>query len=232
MSGKDITLTAADGGSFGAYLTIPSNVAPAVVVLQEIFGLSPFIRGVCDRLAEAGFLAIAPDLFWRQERGVQLNSDDPAARERGLKLVQALDEGQAVKDAAAALMYVRSLQQCTGKVAALGYCLGGKLAYLMAARTSIDAAVSYYGTGIHAALAEASNIRAPLLMHTGAEDPLCPPPAQQELARVLSAVSHVTLRTHRGVGHAFARRGSAAYSAAAAETADAETLTFLTRNLR
>jgi carboxymethylenebutenolidase len=234
LSDKDITLNAADGGSFGAYLAGPGNVpaAPAVVVLQEIFGLSPFIRDVCDRLAQAGFLAIAPDLFWRQERGVQLNSDDPAARERGMKLLRGLDEARAVEDAAAALAYVRSLKQCTGKVAALGYCLGGKLAYLMAASTSIDAAVSYYGTGIHAALAEASKISTPLLLHIAAEDALCPPPAQQEIARALGGISRVTLRTHQGVGHAFARRGSAAYIAAAAEAADAETLSFLARNLR
>jgi len=202
------------------------------VVLQEIFGLSTFVRGVCDEFAQAGYLTIAPDLFWRQVPNLQLDSDTPADRERGMRLMQRLDERLAMEDAAAAMTYLRSLPQCTGKVGAVGYCLGGKLAYLMAARTKLDAAVSYYGVGIQNGLDDAGNIHVPLLLHIAADDQLCPPPAQEEIRRVLGAVQGVTIHTHAGVGHAFARRGSAAYKAQAARTADTETMTFLSHFLR
>ena len=217
MTARNVILRAADGGPFDAYRATPSKVpAAGIIVLQEIFGVNAFVRSVCDELAAAGFLAVAPDLFWRQERNVNLSSETPEGRERGLKLMHGLNENLAVSDATDALAYMRSLRECTGKVGVLGYCLGGKLAYLMAARAQVDVAVSYYGVGIHSVLNEASDIRAPMLLHIAAEDQLCPPPAQEQIHRALSAVPNVTLRTHQGVGHAFARKGSAAANAAVA----------------
>ena len=233
MAGKDVSVRATDGGAFGAYLAEPDRTtAPGIVVLQEIFGVNAFVRGVCDGLAQAGYIAIAPDLFWRQAPGVELDSDDPGARDRAMKLMQGLDEPLALSDIAAAAAHLRTLPQGSGKVGAVGYCLGGKLAYLAAARTNVDAAVSYYGVGIQGALGEAGGIHAPLLLHIAADDPLCEPPAQQAIADALGAAPGVRIVTHPGVGHAFARLGSTAYRASAAAAADAETMTHFDRFLR
>jgi carboxymethylenebutenolidase len=231
-TGKYVIVRTTDGGSFRSYFAAPEAIpAPGVIVLQEIFGVSTFVRGVCDDLAHAGYAAIAPDLFWRQEPNVQLDSDIPADRERAVKLMHGLDEPLAVEDAAAAVAYLRSQQHCTGKVGALGFCLGGKLAYLLAARTNLDAAVSYYGVGIQKALGEAGKLRVPLLLHIAADDQMCPPEAQQEIGRALGTLPMVTIFTHDGVGHAFAREGSAAYKSAAAQSAKVETESFLATHL-
>jgi carboxymethylenebutenolidase len=176
MSGQDVSVRAANGAEFTAFLTVPaarseSTRAPAVLVLQEIFGVNAFVRGVCDRLADAGFIAIAPDLFWRQEPGIQLSESD---LEPALRLLQGLDQEEAISDCSDAVAYVRALPNCSGRVGAVGYCLGGKLAYLMAMRSKVAAAVSYYGVGIEGVLDEANARTAPLLLHIAADDALCP----------------------------------------------------------
>src|ERR1700730_11498016 len=190
MSGHDISVTAGSGAEFTAFLSVPTARsqaarAPAVLVLQEIFGVNAFVRGVCDRLADAGFIAIAPDLFWRQEAGMQLSESD---LERALHLLQGLDQEEAISDCSDAVAYVRALPNCSGRVGAVGYCLGGKLAYLMAMRSNVAAAVSYYGVGIEGVLDEAKAITAPLLLHIAAEDELCPPPAQTTIHRALEDI--------------------------------------------
>ena len=127
-------------GAYSAYLCEPGRAdAPAVLVLQEIFGVTPFVKGVCEWLARNGFIALAPDLFWRQQPGVVLDESD---RDTAGKLMSGLDEELAIEDCNAALAYLRSLTTSQGSTAALGYCLGGKFAYLLAARGSVDAAVS------------------------------------------------------------------------------------------
>jgi carboxymethylenebutenolidase len=233
MSGQDVSIRAASGAEFTAFLTVPAACsrlmrAPAVLVLQEIFGVNAFVRGVCDRLADAGFIAIAPDLFWRQEAGIQLSESD---LERALRLLQGLDQEEAISDCSNAVAYVRALPNCSGRVGAVGYCLGGKLAYLMAMRSKVAAAVSYYGVGIEGVLDEAKALTAPLLLHIAADDTLCPPSAQSTIHRALEDIPGVILDTHAGVGHAFARRGGAPYVPQAAERADATTLMFLRQNL-
>ena len=233
MSGHDISVRAANGAEFTAFLTLPTERsraarAPAVLVLQEIFGVNAFVRGVCDRLADAGFIAIAPDLFWRQEAGVQLAESD---LERAIQLLQGLDQEEAISDCSDAIAYVHALPNCSGRVGAVGYCLGGKLAYLMTARSKVAAAVSYYGVGIEGVLGEAKAITAPLLLHIAAEDALCPPSAQATIHGALEEIPGVVLDTHAGVGHAFARRGGEPYVPQAAERADATTLMFLRRHL-
>lgn len=228
MAGSMVTVRSTDGKSFGAYLAgDDKQSAPGVIVLQEIFGLNPFVRGACDQFASAGFVAIAPDLFWRQQPDVQLDSETQVDREHGTRLMRGLDERLAIEDATAALAHLRSLSQCTGKVGAVGYCLGGKLAYLMAEQTNIDVAVSYYGVGIHSVLSERAIFRAPLMLHIATEDHLCPPQAQAEITRVLGGVQGVTLQFHKGAKHAFARKGSAMYSVEAAKSADSQTMAFL-----
>lgn len=217
-------------GPLPAYLCEPAaGGAPGVLVLQEIFGLTPFIKGVCERLARSGFAALAPDLFWRQEPGVVLEETE---RERAGKFMNGLDAGLALDDCDAALAHLRALPSQTGATAALGYCLGGKFAYLLATRGSVDAAISYYGVGIHALLGEAAALSVPTLLHIAAEDALCPPAAQEDILTALAVAPRpATMEVHAGVGHAFARTGSPAYREAAAARADAQTLAFLRAHL-
>lgn len=156
MSGQDITLTATDDGKFGAYLASPdSGTGAGVVVLQEIFGINKVMRDIADGLASDGYFAIVPDLFWRQEPGIQLTDQTEADWARAFELYQGFDENSGIEDAKVALAYIRSVPGCIGKVGSVGYCLGGKLAYLMATRSDTDCSVGYYGVGIEKALREA-----------------------------------------------------------------------------
>lgn len=226
MTSSTVALTSKDGGQFSAYLAVPDTAnGAAIVVLQEIFGINANIRGIADGFARAGYLAIAPDLFWRQEAGVELDPASEADRERAIALLKGFDQAHAVDDALVAAEYVKGLPGTTGKVGAVGYCLGGKLAYLLAACPGIDAAVSYYGVMIQSALDRVSDVRCQLLLHIAAADHLCPPEAQTAIADAVAPHSNrITLMHYAGVGHAFARRGSAAFDAISAERADAATL--------
>lgn len=228
MKGETITIIG-DHGALGAYLAHPPHPAPGVVVFQEIFGVNAYVRGVCDWLAQAGYAAIAPDLYRRQEPGVELAETE---RERATQLMQGLDHDLALEDGRVALRYLKSSPVSGGKVAALGFCLGGKFAYLMSTDADVAAAVSYYGVGIQAVLGEAANIRAPLLMHMGADDALCSPAAQKQITDALAPLGErVSIHVYPGVGHAFARRGGAPFNAEAAALADERTLAFLARHL-
>jgi carboxymethylenebutenolidase len=230
-----VTVTVTPGETYEAYFAAPvRRPAPGVVVLQEIFGLNDFVRGVVERLAAQGFFAIAPDLFWRQQPGIRLDSTQEADRVRARQLLSHLDEARAVLDAAAALNFLRTeVPGCSGLVGALGYCLGGKLSYLMATRTDVDAAVGYYGVGIESALSEAASTQAPTLLHLAGADQLCTPAAQASIVKALGQFSdRVQIMTHKGAGHGFARTNGTAYDAAATARADGATMAFLDRHLR
>ena len=233
MSGGYIQLAAHDGGDFKAYLALPEAPrGPVVVVLQEIFGVNRGIREVVEDFAKAGYIAIAPDLFWRQERGVELDPGKEMDRERAMALMKGFDQDLAVRDALTALAEAKLQQGANGRCAAVGYCLGGKLSYLLAARSDLRAAVSYYGVGIQGALDEARQIRGALLLHFAADDNLCPSEAQKRIADAMQPLGEkVMLRTYSGVGHAFARRGGVTFHHQMAEQADSATLSFLEAHL-
>ncbi len=221
MSGEDITLKAADGGSFGAYLSAPaSGSGPGVVVLQEIFGINRVMRDITDGLAAAGCFAIAPDLFWRQEPGIQITDKTEAEWARAFELYKGFDEALGIDDAKVALAHLRTVPGCTGKVGAVGYCLGGKLAYLMATRSDVDCSVGYYGVGIEAALDEAASIAKPLMLHIAERDGFVPADAQAAIKEKLGGNPLVTLHSYPGVDHAFARLGGEHYDKAAADLAN------------
>jgi carboxymethylenebutenolidase len=228
MPGRNVKLNAVDGGIFTGYLAEPAKAGPGLVVLQEIFGVNAYVRSVCDRFAEAGYLALAPDLFWRQEPGVQLAETD---REKASQLMGGLDLGLATADANAAAQYLRAQEKCSGPVGAVGYCLGGKLAFLMSTGLEVKAAVSYYGVGIQSLLDKVSAVNAHLLLHIAEADALCPPEAQTKIAVAVRDNPKISLVSHAGVGHAFARTGSAAFDPAAAACADSHTAAFLQRHL-
>lgn len=232
MTSSTVRLTSRDGGSFAAYLSVPTHPnGGAVVVLQEIFGINANMRSVSDDLADKGFIAIAPDLFWRQEAGVELNPGDEGDRERATALMKGMDQGLAVQDALVAAAYVRGLDGSNGKVGAVGYCLGGRLAYLLAMKAGIDAAVSYYGVAIQASLDKMGTVRVPLLLHIAEQDHLCPPDAQDAIKTAAAHGSGIEILSYSDVGHAFARRNSAALVSDAADRADAATLDLLKREL-
>src|SRR5215831_3093108 len=196
------TITSFDGGEFNAYLALPaSGSGPGIVLLQEIFGINQTMRSIADWYARRGFVVICPDLFWRQERGVQLTDQTDAEWKRAFELYQGLDEAKAVEDAACALAFLRGHPACAGKVGAVGFCLGGKLAYLLAVRHpsghraghraghgaghGADCSVGYYGVGVEKALDEAANLRNPLMLHVAQNDQYCPPEAQAEIHAAL-----------------------------------------------
>jgi carboxymethylenebutenolidase len=215
-----------DGGEFSAYLALPSGGrGPGVVVLQEIFGVNRDMRSVCDWLAGRGFVAICPDLFWRIEPGVEL---DQSERERAFGFLGKLDQAKAVEDAAAGLAFLRSHPACTGRVGTVGYCLGGRLAYLLAVRHKLEAAVGYYGVTIEKSLDEAKNLTCPLMLHIAGLDQYTPADVQ---AQIQAALSDQTLHVYPNSDHAFARKGGVHYDPAAAELADLRTIEFFVRHL-
>jgi carboxymethylenebutenolidase len=221
-----------DGGEFDAYLSLPAGgCGPGIVVLQEIFGVNQFMRDVCDWYAAHGFVAICPDLFWRQEPGVDMTDQTEAEWQKAFQLYQGLDEAKAVEDAAAALDFLRQHPACGGRVGAVGFCLGGKLAWLLSVRFKPDCAVGYYGVGIEKALNEAGGLASPLMLHIAGKDQYCPPEAQKQIHETLDANSLVTLHDYPEQDHAFGRLGGAHYDAGSAELAHLRTLEFFVLHL-
>ena len=230
----DIMIDAADHGRFSACLAEPAGQgkAPGMLVIQEIFGVNPNVRAICDDYAKNGYIALAPDLFWRQEPGVQLDSSTKEGWDRAFQFYQGFSETKGVEDLIAALAWLGKHPRLNGKIGAVGYCLGGKLAYLMATRSDADAVVGYYGVGIEGSLGEASAITKPLMLHIAEKDGFCPPEAQQKVRNGLAPITHVTVHSYPGVDHAFARKGGDHYDAAAANLADGRTAQFFSENLR
>ncbi|HEY0521992.1 MAG TPA: dienelactone hydrolase family protein [Stellaceae bacterium] len=229
----DVTIRAKDGGTFYGYLATPAGgaKAPGVVVIQEIFGVNKVMRDITDGLAAQGFTALCPDLFWRQEPGIQITDQTEAEWARAFELYKGFDIAKGVDDLAATLDFLRAHPSCTGKVGAVGYCLGGKLAFLMATRTSIDAAVGFYAVAIDENLGEAANIKRPVMLHVAEKDQFVPPEAQTKVKQGLAGNSNVTIHSYAGMDHAFARVGGAHYDAQAAKLANQRTADFFKQHL-
>jgi len=229
--GRSTTITTKDG-TFSAYVARPSrSPAPAVVVIQEIFGVNKVMRDITDGLANQGYLAICPDLFWRIEPGVDITDKSDAEWKRAFELMNDFDVETGVGDIAATIDHIRKDAGCDGKVGAVGYCLGGQLAFLTATRTDADASVSYYGVGIENRVAEAEKLTHPLLMHIAEEDQFVPRAAQAVILAALKDHPQVEIHTYPGCDHAFAREGGAHFNAAAAKLANGRTLTFFQRTI-
>ena len=229
MSTETVTLSTADG-DFTAFLAHPAGEpAAAIVVIQEIFGVNAFVREVCERLAAQGYLAIAPDLFWRIEPGIDLTDHTDADWKRAFELYNAFNVDAGVRDIAATIDWARP--NSSGKVGAIGFCLGGLLAYLTATRTDSDASVAYYGVGIDKFLAEADKLAAPLLLHIAEEDQFVPKEAQAQITAALKNHAHVELFSYPGRDHAFSRTGGDNYNAEDASKAAERTLAFFKKAL-
>ena len=223
------TIKSFDGDEFDAYLALPaSGYGPGIVVLQEIFGVNEYVRSVADWYAAHGFVALAPDLFWRLERGVQLTGAD---WDKAIDFYQRIDEDKAVEDSAAALNFLRAHPACNGRVGAVGFCMGGNLAYLLSTRFKPDCAVGYYGVSIEKSLNEAPSLSTPLLLHIAGADKFCPPEAQAQIHEVLGGDSLVTLHVYPEREHAFGRPSGEHYHAADAELANLRSLEFFITHL-
>jgi len=218
-------------GGMKGYLARPQAPNGAgVVVIQEIFGVNQVMRDRADDLAQQGYLALVPDLFWRLEPGVDITDRSDAEWKKALDLMNRFDIDKGVEDIKAAIDLLRTAHGAK-KVGAVGYCLGGLLAYLTATRTDADASVGYYGVNIPAFLGEAARIKKPLLLHVAAEDSFVPKPAQDAMAAGLKDNPLVTLHRYDGVDHAFARPGGKNFNQAAANLANSRTAEFFRRHL-
>lgn len=219
-------------GSFAAYVARPPvPQAPVVVVLQEIFGVNADIRATCEELAARGFIAVAPDLFWRDAPGLDLNSWSEAEWARGLALYQAYDLDRGVGDVAQVVRVARTMDGSSGRVGVIGFCLGGLMSYLVAARTPVDAAVAYYGGGIDQHLDDAEGLNTPILLHFGEDDEFISSDAQQAIHAALAGKPNVEILSYPGCSHAFARHSGTHYDAGAAAKANARTYFFLEQKL-
>lgn len=230
MSGQDVTINTADG-EFGGYLAVPGTANGAgIVVIQEIFGVNGFVRAVADSYAARGYFALAPDLFWRIEPGVQLTDKSKEEWNRAFALMNKFDTELGVKDIQAAIEHLRGEEKCA-KVGAVGYCLGGSLAYLTATRTNVDATIGYYGINIQQMLDEARSIRKPLMLHIGEKDQYVPPSAQKQIIEGLKDNPLVTIHTYPEMDHAFARLGGEHFDQANTDLANGRTATFFRQHL-
>ena len=224
--------TLAGDGSFSVYRADPAGTPKAaIVVIQEIFGVNAGIRRKCDTLAEAGYLALAPDLFWRFAAGVELDPDVEPEFQRALQLMGELDQDKAVADIEATIRAARGLLGDAGKVGVVGYCLGGRLAFMTAARTDVDASVGYYGVGIDGLLGAKHAIAHPVLLHLPEEDHFVDKDAQAAMHAGLDDHPKVTLFDYPGEDHGFATEFGERRSDEAAELADRRTADFFAANL-
>lgn len=231
MSSHKIRVTAASGGEFDAYIAEPpAGTGPGLVIIQEIFGVNHHMRSLADRYARQGFLVAVPDLFWRMEPGVELTYDDQGMK-KGLDLYANFNTNDAIADIDATVNALKNHDRCTKKVATVGFCMGGKLSYLAAARLNVDAAVSYYGGGIQDHLEEGSRIKCPAVLHYGQNDDHIPADAISKVRKELAANQNIEIFVYPGTGHGFNCDERKDFHKQSAEVAYARSLAVLNRGL-
>lgn len=226
-------IVATPDGAFNTYIARASDPrAPAVVVLHEIFGINADMRARCHELANEGYTALCPDLFWRLELGVDLSDQTEAEWKKGLALYTAFKLSTGISDIAAAVDAARSLQESNGRVGITGYCLGGLMTFLATAKLGADAAAIYYPGGVEKHLGEADKLSSPLLMHLAEEDEYISKAAQQQIVAALEGRPGVEVYSYPGCNHAFARHRGIHFDARAAELANRRTSAFLAKHLK
>lgn len=231
MAGNFIDIPAADGGAFKGYLAVPSTKkGPGIVLIQEVFGVNNHIRSVADSYAAAGYVVLAPDVFWRIQPMFDVGYD-PESIAKGRAMKGQTDIAKAVADVATTVSALRARSDCTGKVASVGYCMGGWLSFLAAANAGVDAAVCYYGGGIDGSLAQAPRAVCPILMHFGEKDEHIPLSAVEATRGAFKGRSNVEILVYEGAGHGFHCDERGSYNAAAAKLARDRSIAFLKKSI-
>ncbi len=221
-----ISLASAGGERFDAYLALPpAGRGPALVLFQEIFGVNEHIRAVAEQYALDGFVVLAPDVFWRQQRRVELGYEG-ADRQRGMALAGALDGAEVALDMADTVAALRARPEAAGKVGAIGYCMGGRFAFVAAASAGVDAAVCYYGGGIHDQLDKAAAIGCPVMFHYAERDDHIPMSAVDKVRSAMHG-KPAEVHVYPGAMHGFNCWARASYHAASAALAHGRSLQFL-----
>lgn len=235
MAGKFITIKGKDGSDFDGYLALPpSGKGPGLMILQEIFGVNEAIRATCDYFAEEGYVVLAPDMFHRMDKRADLNYDE-AGVAKAFDYYGRFDFAKAVEDMSATVDALRAMPEVKGhgkggktQVAALGYCLGGALAYQAAAHCGVDAAASYYGVGIEKQLGLKDKIACPMVFHFGGSDDHVPMEAVDAVRDAFADRDDVLINVYEGAPHAFANRfRSEVYNKPAAGMAHSRTIALL-----
>jgi carboxymethylenebutenolidase len=229
---RRIVIPLTDRGEMGAYLALPSTRSePGIVLLHEIYGMNAAMRNAADELAANGFVVLVPDLFWRLEPGIELGYGDED-RQKAFAYWQRFDNDLGVQDVSAAVSFLRGCPETTGKVAVLGFCLGGKLAIRSAAMCRADAAISFYGVKLEEDLQEMAAASCPLLLHFGGDDQVIPSSTIDVLRRATAGRNDVDIYVYPGARHGFYNVfRSEAHHPAAYDLSRQRSLTFLHRTL-
>ncbi len=219
-------------GVMSAHIAYPAGkAAGAVIAIMEIWGVNDTMRAHAKEFAEAGFICLVPDLFWRQEPGVELSDRNLEDVKKAFDLYYDFDYDLGVQDMVDTWKFLESRPECNGKVGAVGYCLGGKLCYLMCCRTDIDCAVAYYGTYIEHNIREAPNLHRPFMLHMAMKDRWVQAEVNELLERRLAPNPLVTIHKYLGADHAFARHGGRTYSKPEADRALELSVAFFEQHL-
>jgi len=224
-----ITVPATDGsGSFAAYLAEPrAKPAGVVVLIQEVFGVNQAMRDTAAWVADLGFIAVCPDLFWRIEPGVDITDKSEAEWKKAFELFNRFDQTKGIDDLKATVAAARTLPGANGKVATMGYCLGGRLAFMMAEQSDADANISYYGVGLDNLLGDLDKVTKPLVVHIADRDEFFAPEGRAKVVEALAGRQRTAAYVYPNADHAFARVGGIHWdgrSAAIANGRSAEAL--------
>lgn len=215
-------IRASDGsGSFSAYLLEPKHKPAGVVVLiQEIFGVNQAMRDIAAWVADLGFIALCPDLFWRIEPGIDITDKSEAEWKRAFELFNTFDQAKGIEDLKATIAAARALPGANGKVGTMGYCLGGRLAFMMAEQSDADINVSYYGVGLDNLLGDVGKVTKPLVVHIADKDEFFPPEGRAKVVEAAKGHRHIASYVYPNADHAFARVGGVHWQGRAAAIAN------------
>ena len=232
MASDMVTVTSADGKAFQCYVAhAAQKPAPVIVIIQEIFGITDWLKNYANDLAKAGFIAVVPDMFFRLEPNLKLDDNNPKDLEKAFKCYGDFDQSQGLKDLSDVVKYARTMDGSNGKVGCAGFCLGGLMAFQMACHSDVDSTVAYYGGGIDSKLDLADKIKHPILLHFAEQDKFIPEAALKKIADKLSHVKHAAVHQYPKMDHAFARVGGHAYDKASADLANRRTIEFFEKTL-
>jgi carboxymethylenebutenolidase len=227
------TITARDGGTFSGHVALPTNGSgPGLLLIQEIGGVNGYIKAVAERLADAGYVVLAPDAFWRVEPNFAVEAFTESTLADCMRVAGQFDQEQGLADFGSALEHLRELPEVDGGVGVIGFCFGGTQAFLMAAEYDLDVAVSYYGSGVAAAIDRAADVECPLLFHFGGQDPYLPAEQVDTIKATTAPMANIEVLVQPDAGHAFDNHLSDNFwNADAAGAAWTRTMGFLATHL-